>query len=317
MDKPQAHKLKIPLLILALIVVLGGGGFAIWMVTRKEDDNEQEQLEVGKKPPVSGRLDATQLYTEEELAFSGLVDENSPDYTPEYTAVLMTSTEGKRLIETRMRKIQQNKKDSDFIRAKHKVGRTMFNNSAFSTKANKAIQKMFSLVDQTDGANYLTYPVYGKYETDGPTLRADIDEFLSKDGQGYNMSMKRNGGNPWWFGSVGLNLMYGSKDAYVHSADQIWWAHIEGDKGRKGLDFFKLVNGHNVSDHRLLEMRLPNGGTVFDHRLINQPGVKGIFAAWGMVDLVKKWRNEIDYFNKVTRDEAIAALEREGLLRRI
>jgi hypothetical protein len=317
MDKPQSHKLKLPLLILVIVLVLGGGGFAIWMVTKKEDEQtiiqEQEGAEL---PPVSGRTDVTNLYTEEELAFSGLVDETAPDYTPEYTAVLMNSTEGKGLIEDRIRKIQQNKKDADFIRAKHKVGRTLVGNSAFSTKANKEIEKMFGLVDKTVAGNYLTYPVYGKYETDGATLRADIDNFLSKDGQGYNMSMKRHGGNRWWFGSVGLNLMYGSKNAYVHSADQIWWAHIEGDKGRKGLDFYKVVYGHDVSDKQLLEMKLPNGKKVYDNRQINLPGVTGIFAAWGMVDLVKKWKNEIDYFNKVTKEEAVTALEREGLIRR-
>lgn len=298
MDK-QPNKLKTPLLILAIVFVLSIGGFAIWMVTRKEDDNEQQQVEGTKKPPVRGRVNATNLYTEEELQHSGLVNEELPDKTPEYTAVLMTSNEGVRLITERMQKIQLNKRDSDLIRAKHKVGRTLVNNNAFSSKANKLIDKMFGLVDGTTGGDYLTYPVYGKYETEGKALRNDIDNFLSKNGQGYCLTTGRHGGNPWWFGSVGLNLMYGNQSSHLHTADQIWWYKAD----REGLDFFKKVNGHDIPDRRLCHEKRSDG--------------RGVFAAWGMYTLVRNWRNEIDFFDKVTREEAITALEREGLIRRI
>jgi hypothetical protein len=298
MDK-QANKVKLPLLILAIVLVLGGGGFAIWMVTRKEDEPIQEQRQEGAElPPVNGRLDVTNLYTEEELQHSGLVNKDSPDKTPEYSAVLMTSTDGLRLIADRMEKIQLNKKDADLIRAKHNVGRTLVGNKAFSTAANRAIDKMFGLVDGTTAGNYKTYPVYGKFETEAAPLRADIENFLSKDGQGYNLTSLRHGGNAWWFGSVGLNLMYGNGSSHLHSADQIWWYKAD----RAGLDFFKLVNGHNIEDKRLADEKR-NG--------------KGVFAAWGMYNLVKEWKSQMDFFDKVTRIEAIAALEREGLIRRI
>jgi hypothetical protein len=295
MEKP--NKLKIPLLIIALLVILGGGGFAIWSITRKEDEQPTQKQEGTQAPPVGGRNDVTNLYTEEELQHSALFNENSPDKTPEYSAVLMTSSEGLKLIEDRMIKIQLNKKDSDFIRAKHSVGRTLVNNSAFSTKANQAIAKMFGLVAGTTEGNYKTYPVYGKFETEAAPLRADIENFLSKDGQGYNLTELRHGGNAWWFGSVGLNLMYGNSNAHLHSADQIWWYKAD----RAGLDFYKLINGHDVDDRRLLEKR----------------SGKGVFAAWGMYSLVKNWRDAMDFFDKVTREEAITALEREGLIRRI
>lgn len=297
MDK--ANKVKLPLLILAIVLVLGGGGFAIWMVTKKEDESVQEQRQEGaEKAPVSGRQDVSNLYTEEQLQHTGLVNENSPDKTPEYSAVLMTSKDGLRLIADRMQKIQLNKKDADFIRAKHQVGRTLVNNKAFSSKANKAIDKMFGLVDGTTAGNYKTYPVYGKYETEAAPLRADIENFLSKDGQGYNLTSLRHGGNRWWFGSVGLNLMYGNKSSHLHSNDDIWWYKAS----RSGLDFYKLVNGHNVEDKRLADEKR-NG--------------KGVFAAWGMYNLIKEWKAQMDFFDKVTREEAIAALEREGLIRRI
>jgi hypothetical protein len=300
MDKLQSHKLKIPLLILVLVLVVGGGGFAIWMVTRKEEEQvvAQEKQEGATLPPVGGRTDVSTLYTDEELAFSGLVNEEAPDRTFEYTAVLMTSNDGKRLIEDRMKKIQLNKKDADFIRAKHNVGRTLVGNRIFNTNANKAIDKMFGLVEGTSAGNYKTYPVYGKHETEAAPLRADIENFLSKDGQGYNLTSLRHGGNAWWFGSVGLNLMYGNNSSHLHSADQIWWYKAD----RNGLDFFKLVNGHNIDDRRLVDEKR-NG--------------KGVFAAWGMYNLVKEWRSAMDFFDKVTREEAITALEREGLIRRI
>ncbi len=296
MDK--ANNLKLPLLLLAIVLILGGGGFAIWMVTKKEEDKVPEQRKGGAAPPVQGRTDATSLYTEAELQHSGLVNKDSPDKTPEYSAVLMTSPDGLRLIRDRMEKIQLNKKDADFVRAKHKVGRTLVGNRAFSTAANKAIDKMFGLVDGATGGQYLTYPVYGKFEPDADPLRADIENFLSKDGQGYNLTSVRHGGNAWWFGSVGLNLMYGNKSSHLHSADQIWWYKAD----REGLDFFKLVNGHNVDDRRMVDEKR-NG--------------KGVFAAWGMYNLVKEWKAQMDFFDKVTRLEAIAALEREGLIRRL
>lgn len=290
------NSLKIPLLILALLVVLGGGGFAIWSVTRKEEQEERSS-EGATGAPVKGRANVSGLYTEEELTYDPLFNKDTPDKTPEYEAVLMTSKQGIRLIEDRMRKIQQHRPTADRLRATHKIGHSLVNNPIFDFKANKAIQKMFSLVDGTDGTDSLTYPVYGKFEPDGQALREDIESFLSKDGQGYNLTEFRHGGNEWWFGSVGLNLMYGNGSSHLHSADKIWWYKAD----RTGLDFYKLVNGHDVGDRRLLEKR--NG--------------QGVFAAWNMYNFVKEWKKQMDLFDSVTRDRAIEALEKEGLIRRI
>lgn len=297
MEKQPNNRLKVPLLILGLLLILGGGGFAIWSVMKKEEEPIPTQRTGTAPPPVGGRTNATNLYTAEELEHSALGAKPTPENMPQYTAVLMTSKEGLRLIDDRMRKIQLNKSDADKVRAKHKVGRTLVNNNAFSRKANQAIAKMFGLIDGTTAGDYLTYPVYGKYETEAAPLRSDIENFLSKDGQGYNLSELRHGGNPWWFGSVGLNLMYGNQNAHLHTADQIWWYKAD----RNGLDFFKAVNGHDKEDHELLKK--VNG--------------KGVYAAWGMYDLVKFWRSEMNFFDQVTREEAITALEQEGLIKRI
>lgn len=294
----KPNQLKIIFLIFAIVLVLGGGGFALWSLTRKEDEQPIMQQTGSAPPPVTGRQDVTNLYTEQELNHTALATTKTPDKTPQYKAVLMTSKEGLRLIADRMRKIQLNKKDADFIRAKHKVGQTLVNIKSFSSSANRAIDKMFGLVEGVTAGQYLTYPIYGQYETNGPRLRGDIENFLAKDGQGYNLTNLRHGGNAWWFSSVGLNLMYGNQSSHLHSADKIWWYKAD----RAGLDFFKLINGHNVEDRRLVDEK-KNG--------------KGVFAAWGMYTLVQMWRAELDFFDKVTREEAITALEREGLIRRI
>jgi hypothetical protein len=300
MDKPQPSKTKTPLLILAIVFVLSLGGFAIWMVTRKEEEEEapQQRQEGAELPPVNGRLDVSNLYSDEDLQHTGLANDDLPNNTPQYEAVLMTSNDGLRLISDRMQKIQLNKKDADLIRAKHDVGRTLVGNKAFSTKANIKISEMFGLIDGTTAGNYKTYPVYGKFETEAAALRADIEKFLSKDGQGYNLTSLRHSGNNWWFGSVGLNLMYGNNKSHLHTADKIWWYKAS----RSGLDFFKVVNGHDFDDRKLVDTKR-NG--------------KGVFAAWGVYTLVKEWKNQMDFFDKVTREEAIKALEREGLIRRI
>jgi len=290
----KSNKLKIPLLIIALLVVFGGGSFAIWSITRKEEDEETESQIDGT--PVGGRLDATNFYTAEELNNNQLFDKKSPDLTPEYKAVLVSSTQGKQLVKDRAKKIQLSKVSSDLVRAKHDVGRTLVNNSAFSASANKEIAKMFGLIDGTTAGQWLTYPVYGQYETEAAPLRADIENFLAKDGQGYNLTNKRHSGNRWWFGSVGLNLMYGNSDSHLHTADNIWWGKLDRD----GVDFFKKVNGHDTTDKHLVDKK-KNG--------------QGVFAAWGIYTLVKNWKAEMDYFDEVTRQEAIEVLEKEGMIR--
>ncbi|MBL4650822.1 MAG: hypothetical protein JKY03_13910 [Aureispira sp.] len=293
----QASKLKPLLLGFAVLLVFLGGGFAIWSAMKKEEEPETIEEPIEKSTTeVTGRINATNLYTADELEHSALINSDLPNNTPNYEAVLIASEEGKDLIEARMETIQLNHYDADKIRARYLVGKNLDHIQSLSSKANELVEKMFGLVDGTTEGDYLTYPVYGKYEPQGEALRKDINNFLAKDGQGYNLSEKRHGGNDWWFGSVGLNLMYGNSNATLHTADQIWWHKAS----RSGLDFFKKINGHDVPDHDLLKKI--NG--------------KGVFAAWGMVGLVKEWKVAMDTFDTVTRQEAISALEREGLIKR-
>lgn len=297
-NQTQAQNLKPIFLILGLLLVLGGGGFAIWMVMKKEDQpQERIAANTEEQALVSGRQDVTNLYTEEQLSHTGLVNHQGPDRTPEYTATLVDSNEGKRLIEARMEKIQLHLNDADFIRAKHQIGKGLVDATAFSHKALDNIGKMFALIPGVTQGNHLTYPVYGKFETKGEMLRGDLEEFLGRSWNGYNLTEHRHSGSSWWLDSVGLNLMYGNQNAYVHTADQIWWYKAD----RNGLDFYKVLNGHDVGDHRLLDKKYG----------------KGVFNAGGAYKLAEIWLREMDKFDKVTRQEAITALEKEGLIRRI
>lgn len=291
MGKPN-KQVKLPLLILGVLVILTGGGFAVWSVLKKEEETPGQSVSTEERPPVRGRANVSGLYSEEELAHSALAGKVTEENSPQYTAVWSGSSEGKRLILDRMKQIQLNIDDNNKVRAKHKVGRTLVDTSTFSSTAIREINKMFSQLEGVVENDFLTYPIYGKFEKEGVALRRDLNNFLSKDGQGYNLSEFRHGGNAWWLGSVGLNLMYGNQSSHLHSADKIWWYKAD----RNGLDFFKRVNGHDVPDRRLLE---------------KQHG-KGIFAAWGVYTLAKKWLDEMDYFDEVTRTEAIKALEQEG-----
>lgn len=286
------NKPKIMFLLLGLLVVLAAGSTALWFVLKKPSTPSKPK-EQAQQPTVTGRINASGFYTAEELAHSALSSgqkENKPNYEP----VLMTSQEGQRLILDRMRKIQLNKADADKVRAKHLVGRTLVDTNSFNSKALTHINKMFAQLPNVVEGDFLTYPVYGKFETEGEALRNDLKNFLSKSWDGYNLTEHRHGGDSHWLGSVELNLIYGNQNSFVHSADNIWWGVLDRD----GLNFYKAINGHDVPDGRLLEKW--NG--------------KGVFNAGGAYKLAQNWLKELDFFDKVTREEAIDALEEEGLI---
>lgn len=317
MDK-VSNKTKTGILILVIVLVLAGGGFAAWKVlgTNKDDEPPQEQGEQEQLPPITGRIDATSEETKmltKDLVKKLLGQQKQDPNKPPPTGVLQTSDEGKRLIEERMKDLQQVKETSDQIRAVYNVGRTLVDTSSWTTKAIDAIGNMFGQLHNVDKDNYLTYPIFGKYETKGKPLRDELQRFLDQDWRGYNLSMKRHQGDAHWIGELSLNLIYGSQDAFVHSADNIWW-YAGGESARKGLDFFKAVNGHDIEDRRLLEMQTRNGKKVFDTLQINEPGTIGIFGAGVMYAFVKSWLNEMHYFDAVTEQTAIAALVAEGYL---
>lgn len=300
MDKQSS---KVGLLIFVIVLVLAGGGFAAWKVlgsNKEEELNNQQERQTEELPPITGRTDATSAQTNvltKELVAKLLGQQKQDPDEPKPTPVLQSSAEGKELIEERVKDIQLSEGAADQVRAIHKVGRTLVDTSSWTTKAIEAIGKMFGQLHNVDKDNYLTYPIFGKYETKGQPLRAELQRFLDQSWDGYNVTNKRHSGDAHWIGQLSLNLIYGGQNAYVHSEDEIWWMN-QGQSVRDGLDFYKAVNGHDVSDRELLK------------KVAGRP----VFNAGVMYAFVQSWMNEMDYFDKVTKQTAIAALISEGYL---
>lgn len=301
MEHPSS---KTGLLIAVILLVLVGGGFAAWKVlgTNKDDEEPVQEQRQEQLPPITGRKDAsseaTNILTKDLVAklLGNQKDPNAPP-PPKPVAVLQNSEAGKALIQERMKYIQMNEGAADEVRAIHKVGRTLVDTSSWTSQAIEAISGMFAQLHQVEKNNYLTYPIFGKYETKGEPLRKELQRFLAQSWDGYNVTNQRHSGDAHWIGQLSLNLMYGSQNAYVHSEDEVWWMN-QGESVRKGLDFFKAVNGHNVSDRELLK------------RVHGRP----VYNAGVMHAFVKSWMAEMEYFDRVTEQTAIAALIAEGYL---
>jgi hypothetical protein len=301
MDKPNSST-KTGLLILVIVLVLFGGGFAAWKVLGTKEEDETPPTEQGqeKLPPITGRKDASSEENKvltEDLVKKLLGQQEQDPNKPLPTAVLQTSEEGKALIEERMRDIQLSEGAADNVRAVHHVGRTLVDTSSWTNKAIAAISEMFAQLHNVEKDNYLTYPIFGKFETKGVPLRAELQRFLDQSWKGYNVTKKRHSGSAHWIGQLSLNLIYGNQNSYVHTEDEIWWMN-QGKSVRDGLDFYKAVNGHDVDDRRLLK------------KVKNRP----VYNAGVMYAFVQSWMKEMDYFDAVTKQTAIAALIAEGYL---
>lgn len=300
MEKPSS---RTGILIFVIVLVLAGGGFAAWKVLGTKEDTEspppQEQTQE-KLPPITGRKDASSeanTILTKDLVTKLLGQQKRDPNEPPPTAVLQTSEEGKVLIEERMRDIQMNEGASDNVRAVHKVGRTLVDTSSWTSKAIDAISGMFAQLHNVEKDNYLTYPIFGKHETKGKPLRAELQRFLDQSWSGYNVTNQRHSGDAHWIGQLSLNLIYGSQNSYVHTEDEIWWMN-QGQSVRDGLDFYKAINGHDVPDRTLLK------------KVQGKP----VYNAGVMHAFVQSWMNEMYYFDAVTEQTAIAALIAEGHL---
>ncbi|BDS12388.1 hypothetical protein [Aureispira anguillae] len=304
MDNPT-NKLKTPLLILGILIILGGGGFAIWKVTRPKDQDEekpQEKQEDRQQPVITGRKNvSTQnpgltqdqvkfLFANNNSSFNSGNTGNEPP--PQQTKPLyIKGIKAKALITAKAEHLQSKPAIMDIIRAKYDIGKELIN---FNNDTQKAIDTLFGKVSGVDltsdpAKRYLTFPIYGKHESQGPALRHDLQKLLDRGWQGLNLSNKRDTTMPWWLPSIQLNLLLGTTVSSTISADHIWfyWAQ------RNEMDFFKGFNGHWVDDRWLVK--------------INDNG-KPAYVAGNLYTFVQRWVEAIDQLNKVTEWEAIRTL---------
>jgi hypothetical protein len=301
---------KTPLLILGLLIILAGGGFVLWKVLRskKDDDDEQqtriqETTESGSEAPViTGRNNVSSQnhgLTKEQIDF--LFANNNSSFNsgntgnpppPQQTAPLyIKGTRARALIVAKAEHLQSKVNVMDIIRAKYDVGKELIN---FNSDTQGAIDSMFGKVPGVDittdpAKRYLTFPIYGKHESQGVPLRVDLQKVIDSGFRGLNLSEKRDSSKPWWLPSIQLNLLLGTTVSSTVSADNIWWYWGQ----RSELDFFKDFNGHQVDDRWLVK--------------VNDNG-KAAYPAGNLYTFVERWVEAIDHLNKVTEWEAIRTL---------
>lgn len=298
---------KTPLLILGLVLILAVGGFAIWRVLRPKKEDEapsKEKVEntTNPTPVITGRNNVSSQnhgLTKEQIAFlfannnSSFNSGNTGNEPPPKQAdpLYINGTRARALIVAKAEHLQSKVAVMDIIRAKYDIGKELIN---FNTDTQKAIDSLFSKVPGVDvtsdpAKRYLTFPVYGKQETQGPALRKDLQRLLDRGWQGLNLSDKRDKTMPWWLPSIQLNLLLGTTISSTISADNIWWYWGQ----RSELDFFKDFNGHQVDDRWLVK--------------INDNGTPA-YPAGNLYTFVERWVDAIDHLNKVTEWEAIRTL---------
>ena len=301
---------KTPLLILGLLIILAGGGFVLWKVLRskKDDDDEQqtriqETAESGSEaPPITGRNNVSNqnhgltkkqidfLFANSNSSFNSGNTGNPPP--PQQTEPLyIDGTRARALIIAKAEHLQSKVHIMDIIRAKYDVGKELIN---FNNDTQEAIDTLFSKVSGVDvtsdpAKRYLTFPIYGKHESQGPPLRFDLQKLIDRGWQGLNLSNKRDSSVPWWLPSIQLNLLLGTTVSSTISADNIWFYWGQ----RSELDFYKRFNGHWVDDRWLVK--------------VNDNGTPA-YPAGNLYTFVQRWVEAIDHLNKVTEWEAIRTL---------
>ncbi len=298
---------KTPILIVLLFVVLLGGGGAAWFILRKKEDDEVLPITPEPETPISvvgGRTSLTNAEIQKSTVIANLLANgggssgngttNTPAVpTPPPVPVVSNTPEGEQLIIERARQLQQSDVGSTSIRANHKVGRTLTDPQTFPSDTVDAIKEMMGGIQNVDPEDYSTYPIYGKWETNGPSLRKELQDYLDEGEKSYSLS-KWSDRDHYWIKSLSLNLYYGTREPYVDAPAKFTW----GGLNQKGVDFYKKMNGNNVANVHLLEFK--NGEPTY--------------RAGYMYKFVQKWVAEIDYFNLVTIDEAKAQLLAAGII---
>ncbi|WMX13227.1 hypothetical protein [Aureispira sp. CCB-E] len=297
---------KTPLLVIGLLLILALGGWAVWAVLRPKKEEEPtvttKKETAASTPAVTGRNNVSSQntgLTKEQIAF--LFGHNNSSFNSGNTGnenqpkqkepLYIKGTRAQALITAKAEHLQSKVAVMDIIRAKYDIGRELIK---FNSDTQKAIDQLFDKVSGVDvhsdpAKRYLTFPIYGKHESQGPALRSDLQKLLDRGWEGLNLSNKRDPTMPWWLPSVQLNLLLGTTVSTTISADNIWWYWGQ----RSELDFFKDFNGHQVDDRWLVK--------------VNDNG-KAAYPAGNLYTFVQRWVEAIDQLNKVTEWEAIRTL---------
>lgn len=203
------NNVKNILLVLIIVLVLAVGVFAVKKVLgkggkKKNSKNNERTGDEKEQPPVEGRDDPRNSFSEKELQRNTIKNKG---IKPEYEAVLADSLEGKKIIEKIVKDIQKgNDAGLTKIRGTEEIGRELMNIPNFSEEANAAIRAMFGRMPGVEADNMYTWPIYGKYESSGAALRRELEAFLAIPIHKLHLGPGREE-NAGWIPSVGLNIM--------------------------------------------------------------------------------------------------------------
>lgn len=280
-------------LALIILLILAGGGGALYFLFKPKKKEEQlkntptEKIE--EKPPVEGR-DSLAGYKMPDNKIKDLFYDDTKE-EPKTTALLLDSDEASNLIDETAKDMQNDPDVSKLIRKKYEIGKNIINQS-FSDKKKEKLKYMFSRISGVDEEDYTTYPIYGEYEQLTSSLRRDLIAFNQVSFNDHNLTKKRKD-STWWFDSIGINVIFGSSKSHNYTAHEIWAGKVD----ERYLDFYKVVNGHDVSNILLIE---------------KFKGGKSAYRAGGTYTLVSNWLNEMERFDLMTKEYAIDYLIQNG-----
>lgn len=313
----KAPKKGSSFLIIVLVVLLLGLGVAGWVFLKPKEDQPDGSNNSNDDGGADSRNNTAGQYqglTEDQITDlfgTNVVNNNTTQYQAgsKERPYFVNDPDFQALVTKQYELMQGHTETMDLIRNKYDTGKAIVTSQ--NADSLTAIKNLFAQRPLPDGTfpdmsapkYWLYFPIYGTSEPNGLVYRTELQNFVSKGYEGYNLTNKRHSGNPWWLANMKLNLLVGTTQAATPSADDVWWGRWSHDQRQ----FYKGMNGHWVDDKLLTDIFVDkNNPTVRVD--MNNPNARAAYAAGYMVSMVETWIREIDNLDKYTKIEAMRKL---------
>lgn len=308
------------MVIVLLIVVLVGGGIGAWFMLKpkKKDAPETSQTPDTKDDGgVDSRNNTSSQYqglTADQIAnlFGTNLTNNSPgagQAGSKEKPFFINDAGFQSMIDTKANSIQQHTETMDLIRNKYDIGKAIVTGQnqdsliALKNMFSKRVDVNGNFPDMTAEKYWLSFPIYGTKELGGDKYRQDLQTFISKGWEGYNMTEKRHQGNPWWLPNMKFNLLVGTVNASTPSAHDVWMNYWSAEE----RDFYKGMNGHWKDDKDIADVFV-NRNNPSERVGKTHSDARAAYCAGYMFSAVETWIAEIDRLDKAVRLEALRAI---------
>lgn len=303
-------------LIIALIVILIGGGIGLFFVLKPKNGNDNTDTEGTDDSTDTGAegRDISSHYaqlTPAQIAalMASYKQDPPPSGKPGSSAnnpLYYKSNQAEELVAKTAQDMQRDAPSMDIIRSKYDIGKTMVGRN---DDEGECIDELFSKLSEVDltsdpDRRYLSYPVYGTFERDGPLYRAELQNIIDSGWEGLNLTRLRDSDKPWWCEKIGLNLLVGTTVSTTPTVHNTWMSFAP----RTELDFFKRFNHHWVADQHLAEKFVDKRNSQRVVLSAADPNARAAYCAGNMYQFVLRWIGEIDRLDEVTRAEAFKFL---------